>query len=124
MSIIADEAFTPRSRPWLHGRPMRLFLAGLGLLALASDGRADLRITSRPCFNQREMHDAVASNRVVAPAMAVGAARRAVPGGDMLRALLCSDGDVYLYVISVLRKDGRVVHVVIDGPSGKVAAVQ
>jgi hypothetical protein len=42
----------------------------------------------------------------------------------MLRAMLCSDGDVYLYVISVLRKDGRVVHVVVDGPSGKVGAVQ
>ena len=53
-----------------------------------------------------------------------GAARRAVPGADMLRAMLCSDGDVYLYVISVLRKDGRVVHVVVDGPSGKVGAVQ
>jgi uncharacterized membrane protein YkoI len=103
---------------------MRSFLAGVALLALAGDGRADLRITSRPCFSQREMQEAVASNRVVAPSLAVGAARRAVPGADMLKALLCSDGQVYLYVISVLQKDGRVVHVVVDGPSGKVAAVQ
>jgi uncharacterized membrane protein YkoI len=70
------------------------------------------------------MQDAVDGNRVVRPAQAVGAARQAVPGADMLRAMLCSDGEVYLYVISVLQKDGRVVHVVVDGPSGKVAAVQ
>jgi uncharacterized membrane protein YkoI len=103
---------------------MRSFLIGVALLVSAGDSRAELRITSRPCFSQREMQDAVSSNRVVAPALAVGAARRAVPGADMLRAMLCSDGDVYLYVISVLRKDGRVVHVVVDGPSGKVGAVQ
>jgi hypothetical protein len=103
---------------------MRSFIVGAALLGLVGDSRAELRITSRPCFSQREMQDAVAGNRVVAPVLAVGAARRAVPGADMLRAILCSDGEVYLYVISVLRKDGRVVHVVVDGPSGKVAAVQ
>jgi uncharacterized membrane protein YkoI len=103
---------------------MRSFLIGVALLLSVGDSRAELRITSRPCFSQRQMQDVVSTNRVVAPALAVGAARRAVPGADMLRAMLCSDGDVYLYVISVLRKDGRVVHVVVDGPSGKVAAVQ
>jgi uncharacterized membrane protein YkoI len=103
---------------------MRLFLVGVALLGLIGDTRADLRVVSRPCFSQREMQDVVTNNKVVAPALAVGAARRAVPGADMLRAMLCSDGAVYLYVISVLRKDGRVVHVVVDGPSGKVAAVQ
>jgi uncharacterized membrane protein YkoI len=70
------------------------------------------------------MRDAAAGDRVVAPAIAIGAARRAVPGGDMLRATLCRDREIFVYVISVLRKDGRVVHVVIDGPTGKVAAVQ
>lgn len=103
---------------------MRSFLIGVALLVFVDDSRAELRITSRPCFSQREMKDAVSNNRLIAPAQAVDAARRAVPGADMLRAMLCSDGDVYLYVISVLRKDGRVVHVVVDAPSGKVAAVQ
>jgi uncharacterized membrane protein YkoI len=70
------------------------------------------------------MREVVATNRVVAPALAIGAARRSVPGADMLRATLCRDRDVFVYVISVLRKDGRVVHVVVDGPTGKVAAVQ
>jgi uncharacterized membrane protein YkoI len=103
---------------------MRSFLAGLALLGVVGDSQADLRITSRPCFTQRQMQDAVANNRVVRPTQAVGVARQTVPGGDLLRALLCSDGEVYLYVISVLRKDGRVVHVIVDGPSGTVAAVQ
>jgi hypothetical protein len=112
--------FTPMTAPF----PMRSFLAGLALLGLVGDSRADLRITARPCFTQRQMQDAVAGNRVVRPTQAVSAARQTVPGGDLLRAMLCSDGEVYLYVISVLRKDGRVVHVIVDGPSGTVAAVQ
>jgi hypothetical protein len=29
-----------------------------------------------------------------------------------------------VYVIVALRKDGRVVHVMIDGPSGRVRSVQ
>lgn len=103
---------------------MRWLLVGVAFLGILGAPRAELRITSRPCLSPREMQDVVATHKVVSPALAVGLARRAVPGADMLRAMLCSDGDVYLYVISVLRKDGRVVHVVVDGPSGKVAAVQ
>ena len=112
--------FTPIARSSL----MRLLWVGLALLGLLGAARADLRIVSRPCLSRRAMQDVVATHRLVPPASAVGAARQAVPGGDMLRAMLCSDGEVYLYVISVLRKDGRVVHVVVDGPSGKVATVQ
>jgi uncharacterized membrane protein YkoI len=42
----------------------------------------------------------------------------------MLRANMCRGQDVLIYVISVLRKDGRVVHVVIDARSGKVTDVK
>ena len=103
---------------------MRSFWVGIVLLGVLSTVRAEGPIVARPCLSAREMRDVVATDRVVAPAVAIGAARRAVPGADMLRATLCRDGDIFIYVISVLRKDGRVVHVVVDGPTGKVAMMQ
>lgn len=117
MSIHAP--FTPMAAP----SDMRSFLVGLALLGLLGTARAEGPIVAKPCLSPREMREVVSARRLVAPAHAVGMARRAVPGADMLRAALCVDGEVYLYVISVLRKDGRVVHVVVDGPSGKVADV-
>jgi uncharacterized membrane protein YkoI len=103
---------------------MRLSLVGVAMLGVLSTARAEGPIVAQPCLSPRDMQEAVAAERVVSPARAVGAARHAVPGGDMLRANLCREGEAYIYVISVLRNDGRVVHVVVDGPTGKVAQVQ
>ena len=103
---------------------MRWFWVGVALLGFLSTARAESPIVAQPCMSARDMRDVVAAGRVVAPAVAIGAARRAVPGADMLRATLCGEREFYVYVISVLRKDGRVVHVVVDGPTGKVAQVQ
>ena len=103
---------------------MRSFWVGVALLGFLSTARSEGPIVAQPCLSPREMRGIVAGNRVVAPALAIGAARRAVPGADMLRATLCRDRDIFVYVISVLRKDGRVVHVVVDGPTGKVASMQ
>ena len=103
---------------------MRWLLVGVALLGFSTIARAAGPIVAQPCLSPREMQDSVAAHRVVAPALAVGVARRAVPGADLLRATLCRDGEAFIYVISVLRKDGRVVHVVIDGPTGKLATMQ
>jgi uncharacterized membrane protein YkoI len=102
---------------------MRPLVIGVVLLGLLSVARGEGAIVAQPCLSSREMQEIVAANRVVPPALAVGQARRAVPGADMLRASMCRDGEAIVYVISLLRKDGRVVHVVIDGPSGRVAQV-
>ena len=70
--------------------------------------------------------------------MAMGAARAqsapsallrdCVPPREMpevvVRANLCWNDKSLVYVIVALRKDGRVVHVMIDGPSGRVRSVQ
>lgn len=103
---------------------MRSLLVGVALWGGVSVARAEGTIFAQPCLSPRDMQDVVAANRVVPPAQAIAQARRLVPGGDMLRANLCGDGEAMIYVITVLRKDGRVVHVVVDAPSGKVAAVQ
>jgi uncharacterized membrane protein YkoI len=103
---------------------MRSLWVCVALLGFLSTARAEGPIVAQPCLSPQEMRKVAAGDRVVAPAIAIGAARRAVPGGDLLRATLCGDREAFVYVISVLQKDGRVVHVVIDGPTGKVAAVQ
>ena len=102
---------------------MRSLLVGLALLG-ALNARAEIAILAHPCLSPREMQEVVSSERVVAPALAIAAAKRAVPNAEMLRANMCRDRDALIYVISVLRKDGRVVHVVIDARSGKIGAIQ
>jgi uncharacterized membrane protein YkoI len=70
------------------------------------------------------MQEAVASKSVVAPASAVMTARRQVPNADVVRASLCRNSGGLVYVIMALKKDGRVVQVMIDGSSGRVKSVQ
>jgi hypothetical protein len=47
-----------------------------------------------------------------------------VPNADVVRANLCRGPGGLVYVIMALRRDGRVVQVMIDGPSGRVQSVQ
>ncbi|NIX76909.1 PepSY domain-containing protein [Microvirga terricola] len=75
------------------------------------------------CLPTRDMQEAVASKSVVAPAFAVMTARRQVPNAEVLRANLCRNSDALVYVIMALQKDGRIVQVMIDGPSGRVKSV-
>jgi uncharacterized membrane protein YkoI len=76
------------------------------------------------CVAPREMQAIVAAKGVVAPAEAIMTARREVPNADVVKANLCHGGDALVYVIVALRKDGRVVQVMIDAPSGHVKAVE
>jgi hypothetical protein len=101
---------------------MRSFWIGAALLGSVGLARADGRALS--CLDPGEMRETVAENKVVAPAIAVGTARHAVPGADIVRANLCRVENHLLYVIMALRRDGRFVYVTIDAASGKVKAVQ
>jgi uncharacterized membrane protein YkoI len=76
------------------------------------------------CVSPREMQDVVASAKIVAPAAAITVARQAVPNADVVRAQLCRSDDVLVYIIIALRQDGRIVHVRIDAPSGRVKSAQ
>ena len=76
------------------------------------------------CLSPRAVQEAVAAKGVVAPAAAVMTARRQFPNADVLRANLCRSEDDLVYVIMALQKNGRIVQVTIDGPSGRVKSVQ
>lgn len=104
-------------------RPMCPFSSGIALLSLVGAAHAEGAAPSLSCMPPREMQEVLAETKIVAPAAAVITARRAVQGADLLRAALCRDGDDLIYLIVALRKDGRVVQVTIDAPSGKVKSV-
>jgi uncharacterized membrane protein YkoI len=69
------------------------------------------------------MREAIAAKGVVAPAAAVMTARQQVPNADVVRANLCQGDKALVYIIMALQKDGRLVQVTIDGPSGRVESV-
>lgn len=75
------------------------------------------------CLTDSEIREEVAAKRVVPQLTALRAAR-AKMGGEAVRARLCREGDNLFYHITALRRDGRVVRVVVDAASGKVLGPQ
>jgi uncharacterized membrane protein YkoI len=75
------------------------------------------------CLSAEEMREAVADGRVIQPAQASRHARTAAPG-EVLRIRLCRQGEEYVYVVTTLKRDGRVARVTLEGQSGKVATIR
>lgn len=75
------------------------------------------------CLSHGDTVEVVTSRKVIAPASAMVAARRAVPDGAILRASLCRERDVLVYRLTTIRSDGRVIRITVDAPSGKVQKV-
>ena len=75
------------------------------------------------CLSAGEVQDAIAQGKVIEPKAAIRMARELAPGADIMRGGLCRRGEALTYRILALRKDGRLVHVTIDGPSGKLLRV-
>jgi uncharacterized membrane protein YkoI len=75
------------------------------------------------CLSQDEMRDAVLGRHVVDPAQASRHAREAA-AGEVVRIRLCRQGDELFYLITTLKRDGRVSRVMVEGNSGKVSTVR
>ena len=102
---------------------MRRYLPFFAAIAAIVAAHAQGSTPLQDCIPQKEMQEVVASHRVVAPVAALNLARQQVPNADVVRANLCHSDNALVYVIVALRKDGRVVQVMIDGPSGRVKSV-
>jgi uncharacterized membrane protein YkoI len=99
-------------------------LWGTALGGAAGEARAQSAAAAlENCLAPRAVREAVAAKGVVAPASAVMTARKQVPNADVVRANLCHSDDALVYIIMALQKDGRIVQVTIDGPSGRVKSV-
>ena len=76
------------------------------------------------CLSSGDAFEAVASHQVVSPAAAIVAARQAVPNADVLRAALCREPGALVYLIMALRRDGRLMRVVVEAASGRIKTVR
>jgi uncharacterized membrane protein YkoI len=75
------------------------------------------------CLSADETREAVSEGRVMQPAQASRHARHAAPG-EVVRIRLCRQGDDFVYVVTTLKRDGRVARVTLEGQSGKVATIR
>lgn len=103
---------------------MRCVLLISAAFSMMEAAHAQGSVPLQDCIPPQEMQEIIASSRVVAPVAALNVARQQVPNADVVRANLCHSDNALVYVIVALRKDGRVVQVMIDGPSGRVKSVQ
>jgi uncharacterized membrane protein YkoI len=100
-----------------------LGVGGLALLASLSITLPVAAAGPETCLAGGDIQEATDQGKVIEPKAAILTARRLVPGADVMRGGLCREGDVLIYRFMVLGKDGRLIHVTIDGPSGKVLRV-
>jgi uncharacterized membrane protein YkoI len=96
----------------------KLLLAGVFALAtIAPTFGADAGY----CLNRVEVRAAVVSAKAVKLTVAVRAAKARL-GGEVLRVKLCEGANGLVYLLTVLRRDGKVVHVTVDAATGQLVA--
>jgi hypothetical protein len=73
------------------------------------------------CLNAAETREMVKSRRLLEPfaALKFASAQRKA---EALSARLCRTGDDFVYEITLLRRDGRLVHVDMEAATGKIAS--
>ncbi len=89
--------------------------------AKAAEVAPQRAVATKPvCLNAAETRELVKSHRLLEPFAALkfaGAQRKAEP----LSARLCRTGDDFVYEITLLHRDGRLVHVEMEAGTGKIA---
>lgn len=82
----------------------------------ASFARADVERV-RGCVAPSQAHDVLIDQKLIAPFRALGEAARGGQG-DAVGVQLCRVGDLYVYDITLLRRDGQVSHALINARKG------
>jgi hypothetical protein len=121
--LVVRKRCSEQARTALTRKPL-LDILGLALLVALLGRPADAVAEGEVCFSPWEIQEAVAQGKVIEPKAALLAARRAAPDADVMRGRLCRFGGALVYHILVLRKDGRLIQMTIDAPSGKVMKLQ
>ena len=100
-----------------------LFAGLLGCTLAASGAGANDNPRGLECLSSGDALEVVSAHKVLPPARAIVLARSAAPDSDVVRAVLCRQGDALVYLVMSLRADGRLVRVTVDAASGKVKSV-
>ena len=93
-------------------------LLTIAMLVLAGTGaRAEGNGAARTCLSAPEVRELVDKAEVVPAARAIHAAKTARPG-EVVKARLCRQDGITLYVVTMLAKDGKIRILEVDGRSG------
>lgn len=100
--------------------PVVLALAAMACAA-AGPGRAQSPPVPRHvCLATSETREAIKAHHLVEPFVALKSASMSVKA-EALSAKLCRLGEEFVYEIALLHRDGRLVHVVMNAVTGKLA---
>jgi uncharacterized membrane protein YkoI len=72
----------------------------------------------RACVAESETREEIKARHLLEPFVVLKSASTALKA-EALRARLCQIGDEFVYEITLLHRDGRVVHVVVSAVTGK-----
>src|SRR3984957_13988430 len=115
-----------RAGAWWALMRSAAYAAGVGCTSMgcpAKAAEAELHVVAaKPvCLNAAETREMVKSRHLLEPFAALkfaGAQRKA----EALSARLCRTGDDFIYEITLLHRDGRLVHVEMEAGTGKIAS--
>ena len=96
-------------------------LAGLGIIMTAQGPLRAAGERVHGCMSPAQARDVLIEQKFVAPFRALGEAARS-GGGEVVGLQLCLSGDIFVYDVTLLRRDGRVTHTLVDPHSGTVLA--
>jgi uncharacterized membrane protein YkoI len=100
--------------------PAQLAAIGLALATMgAPSAHSDQAAPKRSCLSPSETRETVAARKLSTPFTALRTAAGHAHG-ETLGMRLCRVSDDLVYEVTVLRRDGRVVKVVVDALTGKV----
>ena len=124
---MAALAMLCRAGAWWGLMRSAAYAAGVGCASIgcpaAKAAEAEVRlVAAKPaCLNAAETREAVKSRHLLEPFAALkfaGAQRKA----EALSAKLCRTGDDFIYEITLLHRDGRLVHVEMEAGTGKIGS--
>ncbi len=84
----------------------------------ASERIAERAPPHRQCFSTAQTREKIEAHKLTDPFACMRAAAREL-GGEALGARLCRSDEIFIYEISVLRADGRIVRQLFDAATGK-----
>ena len=100
-------------------------ITGFVLLAVSASlaSAAGEPAAARACFASAEARDAIAQNHLINSTIAMRNAAIKLQG-EALAGKLCRWTEQFVYEITLLRRDGRVIHAFIDARTGEVVGAQ
>jgi len=89
--------------------------------ACAAEAESHANGTKQVCLNAADTREQVKAHKLLEPYAALKSAAHERKA-EALSAKLCMSGDDFVYVITLLHRDGRLTHVQMEAATGKLIA--